>query len=147
MASENVLVGAVEFGISVWQRVKILAHAGKTDNVMSCVVYPAIHFDNRSVIYVLSWFLFVDDFGDCLEHVSGLGPKDGIQVLHMTVLKCRYQIPPLYFFIFQTLVIRYFRFLCKVFYLQHSHAENATQASNHCLGLDKVIIFMNRYFC
>lgn len=31
---------------------------------------------------------------------------------------------------------------------QHdSHAENAMRASNHCLGLDKVILFMNRYFC
>lgn len=81
MASKKVLVGAVEFGISVLQRVKILAHVGKTDNVMICAAYPAAHFDNRSVFYVLSWLLFAGDFVDCLENFLGLGPKDGIQVL------------------------------------------------------------------
>lgn len=73
MASKNVLVGAIEFGILVLQRVKILAHAGKTDNVMSCAAYQAAHFDNRSVSHVLSWFLFVADFGESLSQSGHSG--------------------------------------------------------------------------
>ena len=94
------MVGAVEFGIRVLECVEVLAQAGKTDDVESCAACPAAHFNYWSIFYVLNWIFFVDDFGNCLSHFSGLGPEDSIQVLHMTIVKGWHQILPLnlYFF-------------------------------------------------